>query len=422
MFGRTKIGMHPTENRNKYLILKFDFSNVKVEEGESVKESFHNYVNRVVKKFSYNYGYHTKGLLKEQVIINTSDSMVSLGRLFDVVELSIQKIYLICDEYDSFANRLMIDIDTSTADGGYKQYVDHVKGTEGLLRNWGAIVKAATTSNTVARMYFTGVTPVAFADCLSSLNIVMDYSNDKKLQSMFGFHESDVRDALMKVKSEFPENIIDVEEHLNVLKSNFNGYRFNEDQVEGIYNPQHCLRYLILLQRDGIPPKNIYDENILGASDNVAQFILRNKNLNHPKQYTLSFFFDITSVNMFESFRHQDLYNPILANKALYSLAYFHGYLTHKDPALLTTQLSKQVSSNGVFVCPNEVAIRSFLGSVFALGGQGLSDEEADTILKKFKKATISQIQHIFQLAVDESVKTTVAELIKSMKSSKEDV
>ena len=46
-----------------------------------------------------------------------------MENLFSAVEMAKEKLYLIVDEYDSFANRLLLEVDTSSADLGRNQYL-----------------------------------------------------------------------------------------------------------------------------------------------------------------------------------------------------------------------------------------------------------------------------------------------------------
>ena len=49
-------------------------------------------------------------------MINTQNHLNSIENLFDAVRRAKEKVYLIVDEYDSFANRLLLEIDTTSSD------------------------------------------------------------------------------------------------------------------------------------------------------------------------------------------------------------------------------------------------------------------------------------------------------------------
>ncbi|RYZ77985.1 MAG: hypothetical protein EOP04_30540, partial [Proteobacteria bacterium] len=78
---------------------------------DDATKSFHDYINDKVLEFSDRYCEF--GHLKKPIDINPSNCFSSLTRLFDTVKSSKQQVYLIVDEYDSFANAAMLNIDTS---------------------------------------------------------------------------------------------------------------------------------------------------------------------------------------------------------------------------------------------------------------------------------------------------------------------
>jgi len=153
----TYIGKHPTPSKSKYLVLTLSFNDVA--STGNVEVNFRNYINLKISIFSDKY----RAILKEEIKIN---ELISMGNLFWVVQKANEEIHLIVDEYDSFANRLLFEVNTTTQVLGYNQYKSKVATNEAVLRNFGNVLKTAT--NTVlSRMFFTGVTPMAFSDGLS---------------------------------------------------------------------------------------------------------------------------------------------------------------------------------------------------------------------------------------------------------------
>jgi hypothetical protein len=107
-----------------------------------------------------------------------------------------EKVYLIVDEYDSFANRLLLEIDTTTSDLVLGQYLSAVADKEALLRSFVGDVLKTGTMTVLRRMFFTGVTPMAFSDGLSSLNMVEDISYSPHFEMLFGFTEDEIKVGL----------------------------------------------------------------------------------------------------------------------------------------------------------------------------------------------------------------------------------
>ena len=102
-----------------------------------------------------------------------------MRKLYSAIRKAGKEIYLIVDEYDSFANELILQIDTSTADFGSSQYFSKLLDKESILRIWGKELKQGTEGSfpAIGRMFFTGVTPIAFSYALLSFDIVKDVYN-----------------------------------------------------------------------------------------------------------------------------------------------------------------------------------------------------------------------------------------------------
>jgi hypothetical protein len=329
LFKGTYIGKNPTADRGKFLVLSLSFSEVNVND---VEGSFHDVINDSVADFSKRY--FKSGHLEESIVVNPTNCFSSLSRLFTAVKRSGKQVYLIVDEYDSFANRAMITIDTSKGDLGMEQYRKLIASKESLLRLFGDKVKSHS-STSIGRMFFTGITPVAFADALSGLNMVDDISDHPGFTSLVGFTDKDLQVALCKIGI----NESDLQQHLTSMKRHFNGYRFRANQVDGVYNPQACLYYMRSIVRTGKAPYPILDPNISTSSDNVVQFLARHAlskevfTTNHVSM-TMTWkemIFGLVSVELSTNFRSSDLFIAGKCETALLSLAYYHGYLTHVE-------------------------------------------------------------------------------------------
>ena len=97
LFKDTYIGKNPTKERNSYHILRFDFSGVSVED---VHESFKHNVKLVVNGFIKKYNLDIK--LEENPKFTLENIMDYFKKQED------KKLYILIDEYDHFANRLLL--------------------------------------------------------------------------------------------------------------------------------------------------------------------------------------------------------------------------------------------------------------------------------------------------------------------------
>ena len=99
LYGETYIGKNPTKLKNSYHILKFNFSGIDTENEETTIKGFKKEVASSIEVFVKKYGL--------DFYINIDDEaeniLDNLIKAFGV-QRAEEKIYVIIDEYDHFAN------------------------------------------------------------------------------------------------------------------------------------------------------------------------------------------------------------------------------------------------------------------------------------------------------------------------------
>jgi hypothetical protein len=324
-------------NRGKYMVLFLSFNEVS---DTNIEQRFNNYINSAIMGFSRRY--HDASLLEDPIDINPSNAMDSFHSMLNAVDQSKHKLYLIVDEYDSFVNRLLLNIDTSVDGIALKQYSRLIASKESILRGFRNMAKSGSSS-VIARMFFTGITPMAFCDAISGLNMVQDISSSLKFALTLGLSEDNIKMALSKLALSEEEQ----SEHLIKLRKHFNGYRFHPLQPEGVYNPQACLHYLQNLVETGKSPEPIFDTNIGVSSDNIVEFFVRHQHAEDDlmdkenPSFFYNFIFGHQPAEVKFDIRGADFFDESLSLAIAVSLAYHHGYLTY----------SKDAESK--LVCPN---------------------------------------------------------------------
>ena len=102
LFGPYYIGQHPTDERNSYLILKFNFAMVNPEM-EVLNDSFEEHASMCYERFNAKYAH----LLGEGYLEGYAQRPNAESRL-EYIALRCEQaklpIYLIIDEYDNFTN------------------------------------------------------------------------------------------------------------------------------------------------------------------------------------------------------------------------------------------------------------------------------------------------------------------------------
>ena len=237
---------HPTSLKNSYHILKFNFSGIDTSSEETTMYGFKERVAASINFFAQRYGL--------DFFVNTeSEAEVILDNLIKAFSLQRpgEKIYVIIDEYDHFANELL-----SFNTGKFKELVSR----NGKIRKWYEILKEGTES-VVDRIFITGVAPITLDSLTSGFNIISDITQDRDFNEMMGFTQAELINMLddLQISEEEKENI------LPVMKENYDGYKFSVEGKDNIYNSNMCLYFLKNYVRFGEIPTQLIDNNI--ASD-----------------------------------------------------------------------------------------------------------------------------------------------------------
>ena len=167
------------------------------------------------------------------------------------IQRNEEKIYVIIDEYDHFANELL-GFNTSQ----FKSLVSK----NGKVRKWYEILKKGTES-VVDRIFITGVAPITLDSLTSGFNISSDKTQDERFNEMMGFTEKELKE-LMKEQNVNEEQ---QEETIPIMRENYDGYKFSLHGKEKIYNSNMCLYFLNNYIGLGRMPEQLIDMNI--ASD-----------------------------------------------------------------------------------------------------------------------------------------------------------
>ena len=192
IFGGLKIGRNPTESRNSYFILRLDFSCVDpTGSAENVKRALFNHINVRIDGFYKFYNY--KGFEIPNIEINRDDALYSIDSLVASIRMTPYPVYLLIDEYDNFANTVMMGVQSTE-----KRY-EALVHDEGPLRTFFKSVKASTSGSMFDRVFITGVSPVVMSDITSGYNIAKDIYFEPEFNDLCGFKQNEIEDVLEKI-------------------------------------------------------------------------------------------------------------------------------------------------------------------------------------------------------------------------------
>ena len=254
LYGNTYIGKNPTKNKNSYCILRFNFSGIDTETEVSTIRGFKNEVASSIEVFIHRYNL-------DFYVNNEDDAENILNNLFKAfyVQKSQDKIYVIIDEYDHFANELL---------GFYPERFKTLVSKNGKVRKWYEILKKGTET-VVDRIFITGVAPITLDSLTSGFNIGKDITKDVRFNDMMGFTQSELIEILnsQDISKEEQEKI------LPIMKENYDGYKFCLNAENQIYNSNMCLYFLSEYTWSKKIPDRLIDMNIASDYSKIGKML-----------------------------------------------------------------------------------------------------------------------------------------------------
>ena len=234
--------------------MNWDFSAVdSTGSAEDIRQRLHNHINGCIKQFKARY----KDLLADDIELCPTDALYSLQSVLAAIEGTPYKLYLLIDEYDNFANEVMMAGKSDSRD----RYEALIQG-EGALKAVFKAVKTGTKGLGIDRIFITGVSPVVMSDISSGFNIAENIYLSLKFNDLCGFWEAEILTALQQIAKECQLNDQQVHEALAMMRAFYDGYCFFYDQKSKLYNPTLALYFLKHLQDTCQYPRQILDDNL----------------------------------------------------------------------------------------------------------------------------------------------------------------
>ena len=313
LFKNTYIGKNPTDNKNKYCILRFNFSGITTNTFEETIKGFREKVDLGINAFVEYYSldfYNNPEQSTEGI----------LGSLFQAFRFQKkdQKIYVLIDEYDHFANELL----------GFK--TDEFKelvAKNGKIRKWYEVLKEGTET-VVDRIFITGVAPITLDSTTSGFNIANDITKNILFNDMLGFSKEDV--IYLMNELEIPEQ--KQKELLPIIKTNYDGYIFS-NMIKGdlesykMYNSNMTLYFLDMYKIQNEVPQELVDINIISDYSKIEAFMDLCQNMNKIELLEKIVAGDLIESDLTAKFNAEIEFGE----KELVSLLFYLGYLTIKE-------------------------------------------------------------------------------------------
>ena len=244
VFGGTHIGREPTENRHSFVTLRFDFSRVE-NAPETLAQEFQHYCGEVIRRSMER---HPDLFPQQEVqrIVAASSTPLKLNALFDYASLRDIRLFVLVDEYDSFAEAMQAH------HGAYRSF----------YRSFFAALKSgAGQTRGLERVFITGATPLALEDAVSGFNIAKHIGLEPEFNALLGFTEAEVR-HLVQTYRKAGVLSLDEDAALDMMDEWCGGYRFAERATETVYNPNMVLHFLDVAMQHKAMPGNLIDEDV----------------------------------------------------------------------------------------------------------------------------------------------------------------
>ncbi len=262
LFSHLSIGKNPTPDHNRYLIMNWDFSAVNPQgTPDQIQQSLHNHLNGCIEHFIVRY----RDILDYHIVLDENDAMRSFQSVLSAVESSPWKLYLLIDEYDNFANEVMMGQHPESR----KRYESLLYG-EGALKTVFKVVKYATKGMGLDRAFITGVSPVVMSDVTSGHNIAENICMEEEFNDLCGFRESEIAETLEQIRTDCDLPKENTAEALEMMRKFYNGYCFSYENPQYVYNPTLALYFMKAFRKKCRYPEEMLDENLAMDRGKIA--------------------------------------------------------------------------------------------------------------------------------------------------------
>jgi hypothetical protein len=108
-------------------------------------------------------------------------------------------------------------------------------------------------------------------DLTSGFNIASNITMDKRMNEALGFTEQEVQSIRSRLGLASKAGCDEIKEY-------YDGYRFNVDSNEMIYNPDMILYYFEKLRKENRPPQKLIDDNVKTDYGRLERLISNERN------------------------------------------------------------------------------------------------------------------------------------------------
>ncbi|KPA08854.1 hypothetical protein MHK_010943, partial [Candidatus Magnetomorum sp. HK-1] len=264
-----------------------------------------------------------KEWFQDKMIIDMNKSATSNlnAILYYIRKNKLPLLYVIIDEYDNFANQLIISDRTTL--------YDELTDDDSFLKPFFKTLKKGRKEGSIANVFITGVLPITLDDLASGYNIADFLTLHPKFECMLGFTQTEVNQLLDAIYQDYdidPDNRKEVE---SVIKTHYNGYHFVEPLGESLYNSTILMYFLKWFIENKEIPVNLTDLNLRTDLSWVKRITGKNPEKTKEVINTLS----ITNLLPYDNKSLITKFNMTqFFDKSFFPISFFYlGMLTKND-------------------------------------------------------------------------------------------
>ncbi len=320
LFGHLAIGKQPTPLHNRYFVMTWDFSVIVTSlSNAEMQQSVYDHINSQIDGFVARY----EKFLTRPITIHPQNALSSFTSLLAAVSQTPHKLYLLIDEYDNFANEVLM----SSIYSGRKRYEEMVMG-EGFFKTIFKMIKSAARGQGLERVFITGVSPLVMSDMSSGYNVAENLYLLPEFAELCGFREEEVADVLTQVCQQCQFSPTQQAETLNLMRTFYDGYCFSTRRDERVYNPTLVIYFLKALQNECLYPQEMLDENLAMDRTRIG-YIAQLGRADEIINAALNEATPLSTRTLAQRFGVSDLMSPGDKGKEfLAALLYYFGVLT----------------------------------------------------------------------------------------------
>jgi len=323
LFGHTWIGRNPTPSHNSCFVLHLDFSIVETGEMAAMEKSFNHVCNLAMETLIE----LNKDAFQNMAGLDRAESAAAnLQNILKCIRSSsLPPLFIIIDEYDNFANQLIV----RHKDHLFQELMDD----EGFLKTFFKTLKEGRKSRTIQNVFITGVLPITIDELASGFNVATFITLDPTYENMLGFTQGEVGRLLDEVYRDYDMDQATRAETDALIKNQYNGYHFIRTDGEPVYNSTILMYFLDYFIRHGEYPEYLTDMNlktdlewvrrITGSNPALTKGFVDQLMLHNTIEYDKNFL--TAKFNMSQFFE-----------KSFFPISFYYlGMLTKLDPFLL---------------------------------------------------------------------------------------